>query len=368
MKPILALWLSFLFTMTNPLLAQYLVVGTYTNNNSTSKGIYIYSFNKQDGSLEQVSMISTTNPSYQVVAKDQKTVYSVNETAAGKISAFAFDAASKQLSLLNTVESLGDDPCYLELDQTGRWLFCSNYSSGSFSIYAIQPDGSLGPLSQFIKHAGHGPDTSRQEGPHVHSTTISPDNHFLFVCDLGTDQITSYPFDAATGKVDTAATFITNTTPGTGPRHIALSKNGRFLYNVTEMGGTVSAYALTNGKLQLLQTEDQLKAEKGKAAGADIHFSPNGKFLYVSQRSNSTIEIYKANRKNGKLSFAGTQSTNGNFPRNFTIGPSGTWLLAANQKSDNITIYKVNKRTGLLTATGKEIKAGIPVSLKWILK
>ena len=366
MKLIFASLLSLLLSTANHLLAQYLVVGTYTNNNSTSKGIYLYSFDQQQGNPEQVSMVPTTNPSYQVVAKDQRTVYSVNETAAGKISAFAFDPASRQLTLLNTVESGGDDPCYLELDRTGKWLFCSNYSSGGFSIYAIRPNGALGALSQFIQHTGHGPDRSRQEGPHVHSTTISPDNRFLFVCDLGTDQITTYPFDPASGKVDTVNAANTNVEPGSGPRHIALSKNGRFLYNVTEMGGTISAYRLTNGKLQLLQTEDQLKAEKGKGAGADIHFSPNGKFLYVSQRSNSTIEIYKANRRTGKLRFKGVQSTNGNFPRNFTITPSGSWLLVANQKSDNIAIYKINKRTGLLKANGKEIKTGIPVSLKWI--
>lgn len=263
---------------------------------------------------------------------------------------------------------MGDNPCYLELDKSGKWLFCSNYSSGSFCIYPVLPNGSLGALSQFVKHEGSGPDTSRQQSPHVHSTTISPDNKFLFVCDLGTDKIVTYPFNAKTGKVDEAHAFYTTTAPGAGPRHMIISKNGKFVYNITEMGGTVSAYRLSNGKLQLLQTADALKAEKGKAAGADIHLSPDGNFLYVSQRSNSTIEIFKVNRNDGEITFVGSQSTNGNFPRNFTIDPSGSYLLAANQKSDNVTIFKINKATGLLTPTGADVKVGIPVSLKWIAR
>ncbi|MGJ7031638.1 lactonase family protein [Niabella hirudinis] len=354
--------------ITSSAFGQYLVVGTYTHNNSASKGIYIYDFDPQTGHLEPVSSAQTINPSYQVVSKDQRFVYSVNETANGSISAFSADRANGKLTLLNTVKSGGDDPCYLETDRSGRWLFASNYSSGSFSIYAILKDGSLGALSQLVTHKGSGPDKSRQQGPHVHSTTISPDNKFLFVCDLGTDQIVSYPFNAKTGKVDTAHTSIIQTAPGAGPRHLVISKNKKFVYNIDEMFGTVNAYALHKGKLQQLQTVDGLKAKKGKAAGADIHLSPNNKFLYTSQRSNSTIEVYKTDLKTGMLRFAGGVSTNGNFPRNFTIDPSGHWLLAANQKSDNITIFKINPDTGIPQATGYEIKAGIPVSLKWILK
>lgn len=348
--------------------AQYLVVGTYTNNNSTSKGIYIYDFNKATGAMKEASATETINPSYQIAARNQKIIYSVNETSGGKISAFLLNKKTGGLTLLNTVPSMGDDPCYLELDKTGKWLFCSNYSSGSFSIYHLLPDGSLGALSQFIKHEGRGPDTSRQQSPHVHSTTISPDNRFLFACDLGTDKIVTYPFNATTGKVDTAGSFFVTTAPGAGPRHMVISKNGKFIYTITEMGGTVSVYGLQGGKLQLIQTADELKAEKGKAAGADIHLSPDGNFLYASQRSNSTIEIFKVQRNNGKLTFVSSQSTNGNFPRNFTIDPSGAWLLAANQKSDNVTIFRINKTTGTLTPAGADLKIGIPVSLKWISK
>ncbi|MBO9620084.1 MAG: lactonase family protein [Niabella sp.] len=368
MKKIILLLAVSLSACINSSFAQYLVAGTYTNNNSTSEGIYIYDFDKTNGSLKKVSVVAAVNPSYQVVAADQKNVYSVNETDSGKISAFGFDKKTGALSLHNTVSAMGDNPCYLELDKTGKWLFCANYSSGSFCIYPVLPDGSLGALSQFVKHEGSGPDTSRQQSPHVHSTTISPDNKFLFVCDLGTDKIVTYPFNATTGKVDEAHSFFVTTAPGAGPRHIIISKDGKFIYNITEMGGTVSAYRLSGGKLNLLQTVDALKAEKGKAAGADIHLSPDGNFLYVSQRSNSTIEIFKVNRTNGKITFVGDQSTNGNFPRNFTIDPSGNYLLAANQKSDNVTIFKINKATGGLTPVEPDVTIGIPVSLKWIAK
>jgi len=358
------------FAMTiNKTSGQYLVVGSYTHNNSASKGIYIYDFDPQTGNLKAVNMAAAVNPSYQVVSKDQRFIYSVNETSDGSISAFSADPQSGALILLNTVKSMGAAPCYLEIDQSGQWLFASNYSGGSFSIYRILKDGTLGTLSQLVTHTGSGPDTARQQRPHVHSTTISPDNKFLFVCDLGTDQIVSYPFNAQTGKVDTANPGFIHTAPGAGPRHMVISKNKKFVYNIDEMFGTVNAYALhKGGRLRHLQTEDELKAEKGKAAGADIHLSPDNKFLYTSQRSNSTIEVYKTNRKTGKIRFVGSVSTNGNFPRNFTLDPSGRWLLAANQKSDNITIFKINPDTGMPEPTGREVKTGIPVSLKWIIK
>ncbi len=352
----------------NPSFGQYLVVGTYTHQNSSSKGIYIYDFDAQTGDLKMTGEVATVNPSYQVVSASQRFVYSVNETSDGGISAFSMDPQTGKLTLINSVKSMGDDPCYLEIDRSGKWLFASNYSSGSFSVYSIQKDGSLGSLSQVVTHQGNGPDHSRQQAPHVHSTTIAPDNRFVFVCDLGTDKIVSYPFNATTGKADTARASFIQTAPGAGPRHMVISKNKKLAYNVDEMFGTVNVYSLRKGKLQHLQTEDALKAEKGKAAGADIHLSPDGQFLYVSQRSNSTIEVYKTDRKTGRITFVGSQSTNGNFPRNFTIHPSGRWLIAANQKSDNITLFKINPVTGMPESTGKEIKAGIPVSLKWVAK
>ncbi|MBO9594608.1 MAG: lactonase family protein [Niabella sp.] len=369
MKPFFfALLMLSLAATINAVHGQYLIVGTYTHQNSSSKGIYVYDFDPQTGDLKIAGQVTAANPSYQVIASNQRFVYSVNETADGGISAFSIDPNTGKLTLLNSVKSMGDDPCYLEIDRSGKWLFASNYSSGSFAIYNIQKDGTLGSLSQVIKHEGSGPDSSRQRAPHVHSTTIAPDNRFVFVCDLGTDKIVTYPFNAATGKVDTAKAFFIHTAPGAGPRHMVISNNKRFVYNVDEMFGTVNVYTLRKGRLQPLQTENALNAEKGKAAGADIHLSPNGQFLYVSQRSNSTIEVYKTDRKTGKIRFVGSQSTNGNFPRNFTIHPSGHWLIAANQKSDNITVFKINPATGIPEPTGKELKAGIPVSLKWVQK
>lgn len=346
--------------------AQVLVVGTYTSNNSPSKGIYLYAFDSKKGLLKELSVIHAANPSYQIVAKNNQFVYSVNETENGLVSSYKFDKQGHNLSLLNSAESKGASPCYLEIDKTGKWIFVSNYSSGNFAVYSINEDGSLGALSQEVQHEGNGPNKSRQQSPHVHSTTISPDNRFLFVCDLGTDEITSYPFDAVKGKLDLDKSEATKVAPGAGPRHMAFSKNGSFAYSVDELFGTVNVFSRKGGHLTLVQTADALKAEKGKAAGADIHVSPNGKFLYVSQRSNSTIEVYKINKSSGKISFVNSYSTEGNFPRNFTIHPSGKWLLVANQKTHNITVFKVNKRTGTLVYTKQQVNVGVPVSLKWI--
>lgn len=349
---------------TSNLSAQRLIVGTYTKNN-LSEGIYVYGFNYQSGKATELNHVVAGNPSYFAIDKNNSYIYSVNESNDGKISSFKYDKVNGQLTLVNKQPNNGKSPCYISIDQTGKWLFSANYGDGSLSVHPISTDGTIGSIHQFIKHSGSSINKTRQAAPHVHCTYISSDNKSLYVPDLGLDKVFIYPFDATTGLLDTINKSAIQVPAGGGPRHIVFSKNEKFAYMVEEMSGNVNVILKADGKHTIIQTENHLPKDQ-EAAGADIHLSPDEKFLYVSQRSNSTIQIFKVDGKNGKIAFIAGQSTLGDFPRNFTIHPSGDYLLAANQKSNDITIFKRDKKTGLLTATGNSIKVGSPVCLLWI--
>ncbi len=342
---------------------QYLLVGTYTDN-STSKGIYVFEFNPKTGAVSARGYVEAGNPSYLAISKDGNYVYSVNESEHGKISSFSFNKENGAMKLINFEKNNGSAPCYVELDHTGKWLFCGNYSSGDLTLHPINRNGSIGPMKQLIKHSGQGPNKDRQTSPHVHCTYISRDNRFLYVPDLGIDKVMIYPFNDKNGVLDEKKKFFAQVQPGSGPRHITFTANGKFAYLVEELTGSVVVFRQVNGRLESTQTINKLPAGE-TPSGADIHLSPDGRFLYVSQRSNSTIQIFRVNATNGTLDFVDAASSGGNFPRNFTIHPSGDFLLTANQKSDDVVIYKRNKITGLLTQTGK-ITVGKPVCLKWI--
>jgi len=350
---------------------KYLITGSYTEK-SPSEGIYVYRFNTTDGSFKEVSHVKTPNPSFLVVSPDQRFVYAIHELGrgnnGGEVASFSFDKKTGVLTPLNKQLTVGDHPCYVEIDKTGKWIFAGNYSSGSLSVLPIRADGSLDSASTHIQHTGSGPNKDRQAGPHVHCTYISPDNRFLYVPDLGLDKVMIYSFDAKTGKLQTAAQPFAAVAPGGGPRHIDFSPNKRFAYLIEEMGGRVNAYRYNNGALKLVQTVSSLaKGESGFAGSADIHVSPDGKFLYATNRGDyNNIAIYKINATDGKLTNTGFISSGGKTPRNFSIDPSGNFLLCANQETNNIVIFKRDKTTGQLTPTGKEISTGKPVCLKWM--
>ena len=370
---------SLLLLISNIVLAQkefYLLVGT--NTNGKSKGIYVYKFNSSTGDLEQVNTAQTSNPTFLDISPNQKFVYAVEEpsdstksTVIGNIAAFTFNKKDGSLSLINKQSSGGKHPAYVAVDKTGKWVATANYSSGQFTLLPVKKDGSLGAAIQTMQDTGSGPVKGRQDGPHAHSTTFSPDNKYIFVADLGIDKLMIYNFNDASGMLKPASSPFFKTGPGTGPRHFAFHPTKNFAYLIEELSGNVSAFKYKDGKLDEIQNISAHPAGyKGIIGSADIHVSPDGKFLYCSNRGESnTIAIYKIDQKTGLLTLVGHQSTMGETPRNFSIDPTGNFLLAANQQSDNIVVFKIDKSTGLLTDSGKRIdNIGSPVCLKWANK
>ncbi|WP_298737250.1 lactonase family protein [uncultured Chitinophaga sp.] len=350
---------------------QYLLIGTYTKKQS--EGIYVYTFNTQSGELKYVSTAKgVDNPSYLVVAPDQKHVYSVNESngdRTGSVSAFELDHSTGQLQFINKQPSGGDGPCYVNTDGDGTHVVAGNYASGSLSVLPVQPDGKLGAPLQTIQHTGSGVNKERQEKPHVHCVEFSPDHQFLFVSDLGIDKIGIYKYDPSSPLLlQEASPSYAALPPGAGPRHLTFHPGGKWAYLVHELDGKLTAFRYDEGKLTPIQTVSTLpEAFKGTISGADIHVSPDGKFLYASNRGTlNNIVYYAIDNKSGKLQRKGQQSTKGKTPRNFMIDPSGNFLLAANQDTDNIVVFKRNKVNGSFKATGQEINISMPVCLKMV--
>lgn len=346
-----------------------LLIGTYPGS-VNSDGIFCYEFDSQTG---KVTLKSATpgieSPSYLAVSHDGKYVYSVNEVSKGAVSSFRFDAASGKLSLINKVSSGGSSPCYVSVDDQSKYVFAGNYGSGSLAAFSLKQDGSLGNDPQYIKHEGSGIDKSRQEGPHVHCTVISPDKKYLLTSDLGTDKIDIYKIDPSlnSNPLTPAAMESVSVKPGSGPRHITFHPNGKFAYLVQEMGGMLTIFDYNEGKLSEKQSITMLSPDfKGKVGAADIHVSADGKFLYASNRGDANeIVIYSIDKK-GMLSLKGRQSSMGKAPRNFVIDPSGNFLLVANQDTNDIFVFNRDQKTGLLSPTGTKIQVVKPVCLKFI--
>lgn len=357
-----------LLVMINASNAQpYLLAGTYTGEKS--RGIYVYRFGP-NGSASLVDSAVTPNPSYLAVSPDQQYVYAVNELGkgegGGKVTAFRFDKGTGKLTQLNQASSVGEHPCYITTDGTGKWVIVGNYSSGTVAVLPVKNDGSLGEAVAMQQHKGKGP-TDRQKSPHVHATVLSKDNKTLYVPDLGIDKLMIYSFDAKKGHLSPKDTTLSSA-PGAGPRHFTIHPTAKWAYLLQELSGQVTAYRVKNGLLQPVQTLSALPKDfKGSFTSADIHVSPDGNFLYASNRDESnTLAIFRINAKDGKLTLVGHQPVLGKTPRNFSFDPSGNYLLAANQRSDEIVVFAVNKKTGLLTDTGNRIAVGSPVCIKWI--
>ncbi len=349
---------------------QFLIVGTYTSG--SSHGIYVYDFDSVNGKAKLVDSIAASNPSFLAIAPNNKYIYAVNENGkskgGGKVSSFSFDAASGKLKAINQQPAMGDDPCYIVVDQTGKWVIVGNYSSGNVAVLPILEDHGLGEAVTVIQHTGKGANPKRQEAPHVHATVLSGDNKYLFVPDLGTDKVEIYNFDEKTGSLKARGTM---KLPGaSGPRHFEFHPSGNWAYLIQELSGMVTAFEYKAGKLTSKQSISLLPPEyEGEATSADIHVSLDGRFLYATNRkSSNTITIFKINEQTGDLSLVNYQSTLGTTPRNFNFDPSGNYLLVANQDSDEIVIFKIDKNTGLLKDSGNRITVSKPVNIKWVTK
>ncbi len=352
-------------------------IGTYTSGKSRSEGIYIYKLNLDSGALVPYRTIkNVVEPSYLAIDKSKKYLYAVNETVeyegkkSGAVSAFAIDRKTGDLTFLNKQASLGGAPCFVTVSENSKFVLVANYVGGNVAVFPIEANGKLGAAIDTKQNSGTGPNKERQEAAHAHSINLDKNNKFAVACDLGVDKVFVYGYDDKTGKLKpNAEQAFFQTKAGAGPRHFAFHQNGKHAFVINELDSTVTAleFDAKRGTLKEIQTVSTLPANwSGSNTCADIHVSPNGNFLYGSNRGHDSIVSYKIDAQNGKLDLIEHVSTQGKTPRNFVIEPGGRFLLAANQNSDSIVVFRVDEKSGKLIPAGTPVTVPTPVCLKLI--
>jgi len=322
-----------------------------------SKGIYAFRFDSKTGKLDPVGLVAEARrPSFVALHPSGKYLYAVAESSGGAVSAYSIDMRTGMLTLLNTVSSKGDGPCYVRVDPTGKNVLVANYGGGSVAVLPIEADGKLRESTSFVQHAGAVADVKRQGGPRAHSFNPSPDNRFAVAADLGLDQLLVYRFDAAAGTITPNQPPYAKVAPRSGPRHFAFHPNGKKAYAINEISCTMTAfdYDAKTGVLKEIQTTSTLPPDvkvTDKMSTAEVQVHPSGKFLYGSNRGHDTIAVFSI-ASNGTMKLLENVSTQGKIPRNFSIDPSGSFLLAGNQDSNTIVVFRIDKKTGRLTPTG----------------
>lgn len=345
-----------------------MVVGTYTGG--SSEGIYTFRFNPEELTATPLSKTVIDNPSYLAISPDAKFLYAVSESGEDNsaVSSFAFDKQLGTLTFLNR-ERVGADPCYILLDTKRNYVATANYSGGSVSVVPIAPDGRFAGEANSLEFYGEGADSIRQTKPHMHCLAMTPDKQAFFATDLGTDRISRIDFRANSEKgglpdFNCNESFNTQLEPRSGPRHLIFNRRGTLAYLINEISGKVMVFTSdSQNNLKLVQS---VLADTCHAEGsADIHFSPDERFLYVSTRlEGDGVVIFKVD-SDGQLSRIGYHAT-GKHPRNFVITPDGNLMLVACKDVGMIQIFRINKQTGLLTDTGKSIAVDQPVCVKII--
>jgi 6-phosphogluconolactonase len=351
-----------------PVLAEqvHFYIGTYTDH-SSSKGIYEGALDTSTGQLGSILLaVPAADPSFLAFDPQEKNLYAAEESpSTGQVQALA-RKSDGSLSPLNTQPAGGQGTCHVSVDPSGHDVLIANYGSGSIACFPRHVDGSLGSQTTFIPLHGSGPDAKRQKSAHAHSIYVSPDDAFVYVCDLGSDAVWIFKFDAGSGTLAPSRPAWTSVLPGSGARHLVFSADSKFVYVANEMGHSVSAFTrdIGSGKLTLFQTISTLPEglSATNVTTAEIAFHPSGKWLYVSNRGCDTISVFNR-ATSGRLKLGQSISADVKTPRNFAIDPTGRWMIVAGQGDNRLAVLEIDPNTGRLKATAQSADVGSPVCI-----
>jgi 6-phosphogluconolactonase len=307
------------------------------------------------------------NPSFLAVHPTLDALYAVSEVAGGdrQVVSYRIEDNGSLTETANS-ESGGNGPCYVSIDKSGKFLFVANYGSGSISVFAIKPDGSLGRVVDQKQHAGSSLNARRQQGAHAHCILPDPSGRYVCAVDLGIDQVVVYGLDHSTGRLSSTGAPL-QVTPGNGPRHMAFHPNGKLAFVIHELTSQLSScsWDQSAGTLSELNTVSTLPQDfSGNNSTAEVLVHPNGRFVFGSNRGHDSIAIFRI-EGDGRLTSLGHALTGGKTPRNFRMDPTGQFLLAENQQSDLIVVFRVDAESGRLTQTAHSIQVGSPVCVKF---
>lgn len=354
---------------------EILYVGTFSFRES--KGIYVYEFDRTTQRLTLLQTVSDgLSPSFLELHPNGTFLYAVYRTGlskqenTGSVVAYRIDTRTGTLTKINEQSSEGMGPCHISIDPRGRFAFVSNYQQANVVSYPLRADGSLAPASGQVQHTGKSIDPQRQEAAHAHSMVIAADGLLGYASDLGIDKVMIYKINAQNGSLSPTPQGFVSATAGAGPRHFVIHPNQRWAYSLEEMASTVVVFDRTQktGELRPKQRISILpEAFSAASKAADIHITPNGRFLYASNRGHDKIGMFEINAKTGQLTRIGYVESGGQEPRNFCVDKKGIFVFVANQNTDNFLIFNINPTTGQLTTTGQELKIPAPVCIKQLL-
>jgi len=348
---------------------EYFYLGTYTHH-SSSHGIYAGTLDPATGQLGPLTLAATaTDPSFLALNPNGRTLYAAEETPGlGTVQAWRREAGG-QLTPLDQRPARGKGTCFVSVDASGRDLLAANYGSGSFVCFRLQPDGAIADQTHFELLSGSGPDHARQQSPHAHAVYTSPDDAFVYVCDLGTDCIWTFNFNAATGRLAISDPPAGRVAAGSGPRHLVFSHDGRFVYVASEMAHTVTVFArdAKTGVLAPGQVISTLAGENPSpgTTTAEIALHPNGKWLYVSNRGADTIAVFSVDPTR-RLRWIQSAPAGVKVPRSFALDLTGRWLIAAGQADNRLAVLPVDPSTGQLGAAVASAPAPCPVCVLFV--
>jgi 6-phosphogluconolactonase len=356
------------------LAGELLYVGTYTDGGRRN-GIHLVRMDSRTGKLRQVGSVDAgANPSFLAIHPNGHVLYAVNEVekykgkTSGAVSAFAIAGDTGALTRLDEQSSEGSSPCFVSVDRTGRVVLVANYNGGSVALLPIQADGRLAPATQVVRHTGSGPNAERQSSPHAHCIVADPTNRFVLAADLGADRVFVYRLDLDGKSLRRMEGGDAVMRSGAGPRHIAFHPTLPLVFVANELDSTVATlrFDAERGVLSPLDIRSTVPAGwSGTNYPADIHVSSSGRTLYVSNRGHNSLAVFSVAESTGALALDQVISTEGDWPRNFSLDPSNRWLLVANQRSDSVVVYRRDQKSGRLTPTHQRIALPSPVCLRF---
>jgi 6-phosphogluconolactonase len=355
---------STLFSFAEKDSTEYeLIIGSYTREGNA--GIEVLDVNLSTGKTKPNYSLKNPNASYQAISADTRFLFSVTEEGKGKSSVSAYARNNRgEYSFINSSSTIGDGPCFVAYREASKTVYAANYGAGSLSVFKTE-NGKLLPIAQHIEYKGSGIVKGRQEAPHAHNIVISPDQHHLYVVDLGTDKIHQHRI-YADGLVDEKAVDI-SVPAGNGPRHMVFNQSGSHAYLINELSGTVNVFAVSNGQFSNIQ---EIAADTAKASpkgSADIHISPSGKWLLTSNRVTSDEVTVFAIQKDGTLKKTSHQRV-AKRPRNFSFDPTGNFVLVASQEEHKVQVFSFDDQSGAMKDTRQDILVKMPVCVNFVKK
>ena len=351
------------------------LLGTYTGGDS--RGIYAVRLDAETGALSMPELVAELpHPEFLALHPNGGVVYALTRVTesdggtSGAIASFAVDSTTGRLSALNTESASSGGLTHLAVDATGRMVVAASYGGAQVVSFPIEAGGRLGKRARMLVQAGPpGPNQARQESPHPHSVTISPDDRFAFVADLGVDRVFAYRLAPADGSIEPHMPGHTTVTPGAGPRHTAFSPDGKSFYILNELDGTITScrYDIAGGVAEPFQRISTSPDDyTGRNSCSEIRMHPSGRFVYAANRGYNGLAVFSRDVETGELARIEIMPGGGETPRNFGLTPDGQWLLCANQNSDNLTVFRIDQETGRLESTGQSVDSPTPVCVLFL--